>query len=47
MAAHPSILTWRVPWTEEPAGCRPRGRKTDLTEQSTAPWVYVDPKLLT
>ena len=20
MATHPSILTWRVPWTEEPVG---------------------------
>ena len=20
MATHPSILTWRIPWTEEPGG---------------------------
>ena len=22
-----SILTWRIPWTEEPGGLQPRGRK--------------------
>ena len=22
MATHPSILAWRIPWTEEPAGVR-------------------------
>ena len=29
MAAHPSILAWRIPWTEEPAwGAQsPWGRK--------------------
>ena len=26
MAAHSSILAWRIPWTEEP-GCSPQGRK--------------------
>ena len=24
MAAHPSILGWRIPWTEEPGGCSPQ-----------------------
>ena len=23
-AAHSSILVWRIPWTEELVGCRPR-----------------------
>ena len=25
MAAHPSILAWRIPWTEEPGGLQSRG----------------------
>ena len=36
MAAHSSILAWRIPWTEEPDGlraCGPRGHKeVDMTE---------------
>ena len=36
MAAHSSILAWRIPWTEEPAGYSPWCRKeTDTTEQVT------------
>ena len=37
MAAHSSILTWRIPWTEEPGGLlSPRGRKeTRLKQLST------------
>ena len=27
MAAHSSILAWRIPWTEEPGGLRPMGFK--------------------
>ena len=36
MAAHSSILAWRIPWTEEPgAGYSPRDRKeSDTTEQA-------------
>ena len=35
MAAHSSILAWRIPWTEE-SGYSPRGRKeADVTEQPT------------
>ena len=26
-ATHSSILTWRIPWTEEPAGYSPCGHK--------------------
>ena len=34
MATHSSILTWRIPWTEEPGG--PRSHKeTDMTDLLT------------
>ena len=38
MAAHSSILAWRIPWTGSLAGCSPRGRrKLETTERlSTA-----------
>ena len=38
MATHPSILAWRLPWTEEPGGLQSKGHKElDVTEQlSTA-----------
>ena len=33
MAAHSSILAWRIPWTEEPGGLQSRGRReSDMTE---------------
>ena len=33
MATHSSILAWRMPWTEEPGGYSPWGRKeSDTTE---------------
>ena len=25
MATHSSILTWKIPWTEEPVGLQPMG----------------------
>ena len=28
MATHSSILAWRIPWTEEPAGYSPWGGKS-------------------
>ena len=35
-ATHSSILAWRVPWTEEPGGYSPWGRKEmDTTERLT------------
>ena len=38
MATHSSILTWRVPWTEEPAELQFMGCKaSDTTEQLTLP----------
>ena len=27
MAAHPSILAWRIPWTKEPDGLQPTGHR--------------------
>ena len=34
MATHSSLLAWRIPWTEEPGGCSPWGRKeSDTTER--------------
>ena len=34
MATHSSILAWKIPWTEEPVGYSPRGRKeSDMTER--------------
>ena len=36
MATHSSILTWKIPWTEELAGYSPWGYKeSDMTEQLT------------
>ena len=36
MATHSSILAWRIPWTEEPAGYSPWGhRESDMAEQLT------------
>ena len=33
MATHPSILAWRIPWTEELVGYGPWGHKElDMTE---------------
>jgi len=34
MATHPSILAWRIPWTEEPVDYSARGHKElDTTER--------------
>ena len=33
MATHSSILAWKIPWTGEPGGYSPWGRKeSDITE---------------
>ena len=33
MAIHSSILAWKIPWTEEPVGYSPWGRKElDMTK---------------
>jgi len=31
-ATHPSILAWRIPWTEEPGGLQSVGSQTDTTK---------------
>ena len=37
MAAHSSVLAWRIPWTEEPHGLQSRGPKeSDETEHTHA-----------
>ena len=33
MATHSSILTWRIPWTEEPGGLQSIGSQKSRTEQ--------------
>ena len=33
MAAHPSVLAWRIPWTEGLAGCSWAHRESDTTER--------------
>ena len=36
MANHSSILSWRIPWTQEPLGCSLWGLKeSDRTDQLT------------
>ena len=36
LAAHSSVLAWRIPWTEEPVGYSPWGhRESAMTEQLT------------
>ena len=36
MATHPSILAWRIPWTEEPGGLQFMGvTELDTNEQLT------------
>ena len=32
MSTHPSILAWRIPWTEEPGGLQSmRSQESDMT----------------
>ena len=35
MAPHSSILTWRIPWTEDHGGYSPWGRKESDTTEAT------------
>ena len=45
LAAHSSILAWKIPWTEEPGGLQSMGHKTvghDLvTKQQQQQHVYL------
>ena len=34
MATHPSILAWRIPWTEEPGGLTEHGVAKSRTQLS-------------
>ena len=34
MEIHPTVLAWRIPWTEEPGGLHSWGRReSDMTER--------------
>ena len=35
METHCSIFAWRIPWTEEPDGYSPQGRKQSDTTEAT------------
>ena len=35
MATHSIVLAWRIPWTEEPSGYSPWGRKESDTAEAT------------
>ena len=37
MAVHFSILTWRIPWTEEPGGLQPIGSQKVRVSTHTSP----------
>ena len=37
---HSSILAWRIPWTEEPAGLQSIGCKQSDTTEATEHWTY-------
>ena len=34
MAAHSSVLAWKIPWTEEPGGLQSVGSQSDATEHT-------------
>ena len=40
MAAHSSILTWKIPWTEEPGGLQSMRMKNSRTQFSNNKWYY-------
>ena len=35
MATHSNIITWRIPWTEEPGGLPSDTNESDITERLT------------
>ena len=42
MATHSSILAWEIPWTEEPGGLSPWGRKeSDTTKQLKMKMLFI------
>ena len=40
MATDSSILAWRIPWTDEPAGVQSIGCKESDTTEATEHWTY-------
>ena len=42
MATHPSILAWKIPWTEEPGGFSLWGCKESDTTQHTRTHMKTD-----
>ena len=44
MATHSSILSWRIPWTEEPRGLQSMGlqRHNQATKHSTVIWCLTE-----
>ena len=41
MATHPSILSWRIPWTEEPGRLQSMGLQESDTTECTAQHIFV------
>ena len=35
MATHSSVLSWKIPWTEEPDGLHGVAKQSDMTERIT------------
>ena len=51
MAAHSSILNWRIPWTEEPGGLQSMGSQrvgqdlvTNTTKKPSSLWEEPEPE---
>ena len=46
MATHPSILAWRIPWTEEPDGLQSVGLQKSQTQLNVLAYLYCDREFL-
>ena len=42
MATHSSILAWEIPWSEEPGGLHPWGRKESDTTKHAHVTVFAE-----
>ena len=40
MAAHSSVLTWRIPWTEEPGGLQSIGSQRVRHDWATRTFIF-------
>ena len=47
MAAHSSILAWRIPWTEEPGSILWDSKESDMTKLLTLHFLRLQASLLT